>query len=485
MTILFAAPVLFNSLQFALFLPTVFLLYWWTGNHQRRIQNFLLLSASYIFYGFWDWRFLFLILLSSLIDFFAGWRIHKSQDPVRRKWYLYFSIFWNIGILFLFKYFNFFLKSLATFLGLVQQDAAYSALNIILPVGLSFYTFQTISYTIDVYKKNITPTPHLLEFLGFVSFFPQLVAGPIERAAHLLPQFLQRRFFDSRLAKDGLRQILWGLFKKMVIADNLAIAVNAIFADPGSYESLELFYGLVLFYFQIYCDFSGYVDIAIGSARLFGFRLSRNFRLPHFALNIPDFWRRWNITLSAWFRDYVHLPFLRGTSRSPLMKSLALILTFGLIGLWHGANWTFILFGLIHAFYMIGYRLKTDLLKRAKKIPSFVKHPPEIFSIGLTFLLITLSIVFFRAPSVSLAIEILKGIFSFIPDDDFKTIIGLKVLFLPALVVIEYFRSGQEHPLQNLERLLPRLGRWIIYYSLIYYLIRYGQPKETFIYFQF
>ena len=476
--------MLFNSFEYGLFLPIVFLLYWLIGSNNLRLQNLFIFIASYTFYGFWDWRFLFLILLSSLIDFYASLGIEAATKQSKRKFLLYVSVFWNLGILFIFKYFNFFIDKLSTLLNIEEQTTAYSSLSIILPVGLSFYTFQTISYTIDVYNKRIKPTNQLLEFLCFVSFFPQLVAGPVERARFLLPQFFKNRSFNYALAKEGLRQILWGLFKKMVVADNLAIAVNQIFANPQDFQSGELFYGACLFYFQIYCDFSGYVDIAIGTAKLFGFNLSVNFRLPHFATSIPDFWRRWNITVSTWFRDYVHIPFIRNKKRTLLNNSLALFLTFTLIGFWHGASWTFIIFGVLHALFMIADRIKTDLTRK-KIIPKFTGKLATIISISVTFTLVVLSIVFFRAPSLSVATGILIQIFSFIPDPDYKLIIGLNILFLPFLLLLELWSKNKEYPFQKLEEVLPRFLRWVVYYIFIYFIIRYGGPKESFIYFQF
>ncbi|MDT0645174.1 MBOAT family O-acyltransferase [Zunongwangia sp. F260] len=473
--------MLFNSFEFALFLPIIFLLYWIIGGQNIRWQNVLILIGSYFFYGAWDSRFLILILLSSLIDYYAGIIIDKSSSHLKKKIILWLSIVWNLGVLFIFKYYNFFIESLGQLLELDPQSSLYTSFQIILPVGLSFYTFQTLSYTIDVYRGKIKPTHKLLEFLCFVSFFPQLVAGPIERASFLLPQFFKERKFDTLLAKEGLRQVLWGLFKKMVIADNLALAVNEIFANPESFQSLELFYGLVLFYFQIYCDFSGYADVAIGTAKLLGFRLSINFNLPHFAESIPDFWRKWNITLSRWFRDYVHIPLLKNRKRNIYTNSAGLFVTFFLIGLWHGANWTFIAFGVIHAAYMIGNRIKTDYL-RANKLKT---GTPRVLSIGITFILVVLSIVFFRAPTISIAWNILSRIFSMLPDNDFETLIGMNLLFLPLMLLLELVLRNKEYPFQNLQMHIPKIGRWCIYYIFVYFILRYGGPKESFIYFQF
>lgn len=476
--------MLFNSLEFALFLPLTFLVYWLIGPSKVFWQNVFILFTSYIFYGFWDWRFLILILLSSLIDYYAGLKIYNSKTKMSKKLYLYFSLFWNLGVLFIFKYFNFFTDNL---IELFQIDSAVwrNSIEIILPVGLSFYTFQTISYSIDVYREKIKPTRDIVQFLCFVSFFPQLVAGPIERASALLPQFNRKRYFDLNLAKEGMRQILWGLFKKIVVADNLALAVNEIFASPENFQSAELIYALVLFYFQIYCDFSGYADIAIGTAKLFGFKLNINFKTPYLASSIPDFWRRWNITLTKWFRDYIHIPLLKNGNRSFLNHVYALLITFTLIGIWHGANWTFILFGVIHSIYMILDKVKFEIIKTNSTFSRLLKNIPNFIYIFLTFSLATFSIIFFRAPNLEVAWIFIERIFSLIPDDNFKTIIGLNFLFLPLFLIIETLTSRKEFPLINLQLYIPKIARWGVYYIFVYFIIRYGGPKESFIYFQF
>lgn len=479
--------MLFNSFEYALFLPIVFILYWLIGSKKIKLQNILILFGSYLFYGFWDWRFLILIFLSSIVDYFAAQQIYKANSPEKKKFYLLFSLFWNLGVLFAFKYFYFFTESFLELFNLTEEKHFITAVNIVLPVGLSFYTFQTLSYTIDVYKNKIKPTSQLLEFLCYVSFFPQLVAGPIERTSFLLPQFLKKRNFSFQESKEGLRQILWGLFKKMVVADNLALAVNTFFEKPSDYQSWELVYALVLFYFQIYADFSGYADIALGSAKLFGFKLHINFKLPHFAASIPDFWRRWNITVSQWFRDYVHIPFLQNKKKTNFNRRLALIITFGLIGLWHGAEWTFIIFGLIHAVYMILYQV---YYKSVKTKPQKISNPifqkiRYVGAIGLSFSLLILSIVFFRAPNTEIAFTILERIFKFIPDTNFESIIKLNIGFLILMLILELFTQKKEYPFQLLEKKVPRVVRWTIYYVFVYFIIRYGGPKESFIYFQF
>lgn len=472
--------MLFNSFEYALFLPFVFFLYWFIGSKNLKVQNAFILFSSYLFYAFWDWRFLFLIFSSSILDYILAIKIYESQNSKFKKLALFTSVFWNIGVLFIFKYYNFFTKSFSELFGFEN----HYFINILLPVGLSFYTFQTLSYTIDVYKGKITPTNRVLEFLTFVSFFPQLVAGPIERASKLLPQFFKNRQFSTLQFSNGLRQILWGLFKKIVIADNLAIAVNMYFSSPYDYQSLELFTALILFYFQIYCDFSGYVDIAIGTAKLFGFDLSVNFKLPHFAKSIPEFWRKWNITLSTWFRDYVYVPLLLDTKRSVLKISFGLLITFILIGFWHGANWTFIIFGAIHGILMIIYRYIPKINQEKVKNLGLTKIY-NIASILICFSLNSLAGVFFRSENVQKAFYILSRIFSLIPDYNFESIIGLKILFLPLLLIIEYFTRKKEFPFLDIQNNLSKPMRWFIYYIFIFLIIRYGGPQESFIYFQF
>lgn len=475
--------MLFNSFNYLYFLPLVFITYWVLSKFGRKKQNLFLLIASYFFYGLWDFRFLGLLFFSSIVDFYAAQKIFKADNKEKKKLFILFSLFWNLGILFVFKYFNFFVNSFSGLFSL-KDEYHFQLVSIIIPVGLSFYTFQTLSYSIDVYKGKIKPTDNLIEFLCFVSFFPQLVAGPIERASSLLPQFLKNRRFSYENLSEGLRQILWGLFKKMVIADNIAIAVNTIFDTPSSYQSTEIFYGLTLFYFQIYCDFSGYADIAIGSARLLGFKLSVNFRTPHFSHSIPEFWRKWNITVSTWFRDYIFLPLAKKTNRSEKSISAVTLLTFFLIGLWHGANWTFIFFGLFHGIFMIVYRYISLPTKKKFKLKWHFFFIDSLFILFCFFLLV-ISSAFFRASDIETSFFILKRLFSFIPDPNFETIIGLKSLFIIPLIIIEFFTKNLKYPLEALENRTSRIFRWSIYYLLIFMILRYGGPQESFIYFQF
>ena len=479
--------MLFNSFDFGLFLPIVFILYWTIGNKRIQGQNLLLLAASYFFYGVWDWRFLLLILASSLVDFYAGKYISKAKSLKTKRLWLYTSLSWNLGVLFVFKYYNFFLDNLKTLFEIPENT--FTTLDIIIPVGLSFYTFQTIGYTVDVYRKKIAPSQDLLKFLCFVSFFPQLVAGPIERASKLLPQFSRKRRFELDKAKDGLRQVLWGLFKKIVVADNIGVAVFAIYNHPENYGSLTIIYGAFLFLFQLYADFSGYSDIAIGTAKLFGFDLSTNFKLPYLANSVTGFWRRWHITLSKWFQDYVYVPFVRWKGLGFLSKSskkiIGLLLTMGLIGLWHGANWTYLCFGLLHGVLIIIEGI--TISHKGKKIKLHQWLETGVFwSKFYTVTFLVVSLIFFRASSLEKAVGMLKEIVTQnILFYDFDVIIGRKIIFLVIMIIAEVWRKKYIHPLTHLEGIFPKILRWGIYYCIIFAIIKYGRPQEEFIYFQF
>jgi alginate O-acetyltransferase complex protein AlgI len=369
--------MLFNSIDFAIFLPIVFLLYWFVVNKNLKLQNLLIVIASYLFYGWWDWRFLSLILFSTLIDYSVGRKLLNEGNITKRKILLWVSILVNLGFLGFFKYYNFFLDNFIMAFSFFGTPINAQGLNIILPVGISFYTFQTLSYTIDVYKRKLEPTKDFIAFTAFVSFFPQLVAGPIERATNLLPQFYKNRRFEYDKAVDGLRQILWGLFKKVVIADNCAQYANQIFNDTSDYYSgSTLVLGAIFFTFQIYGDFSGYSDIAIGTSRLFGFNLKQNFSFPYFSRDIAEFWRRWHISLSTWFRDYLYIP-LGGSRGGNWIKIRNTFIIFILSGFWHGANWTFIVWGGLNAIYFLPLlllnknRVNTNTVAQGRYLPSF------------------------------------------------------------------------------------------------------------------
>lgn len=340
--------MVFNTISFLIFFPVFFAVYWWlSSRYSLKARNVFILLGSYFFYGWWDWRFLGLIIISSVADFFIGNLLHLSKQADTRKRLLWLSVGINLGILGFFKYYNFFIDSLAFSLSGLGVDWHTTTLSIILPVGISFYTFQSMTYTIDIYRKQLQPTKDAVAFLSYVAFFPQLVAGPIERAKSLLPQFFERPIFDYTLAVSGLRLVLWGFFKKVVIADNLGLFVDEVFSKPDAYGGGFLLIAILGFAFQIYCDFSGYSDIAIGLARLLGFRLHPNFKTPYFATSLQDFWRRWHISLSTWFRDYVYIP-LGGGRVKPPRWAVNVILTFTISGLWHGASINFLLWGFLH-----------------------------------------------------------------------------------------------------------------------------------------
>ncbi len=483
--------MLFNSFTFALFLPLVFFLYWFGFQKNLKLQNLFLLVSSYIFYGWWDWRFLTLIFISSLVDFFIGGLIFRNKHAGKRKFLLIISLLTNLGILGFFKYYNFFIDSLIAASDQMGIQMNTSTLHIILPVGISFYTFQTLSYAIDVYKKKIKPTSDVVAFFAFVSFFPQLVAGPIERASNLLPQFNLKRSFNNELAKDGLRQILWGLIKKVVVADTLAIQVDQIFnaANYNSTPGITLFFGAIFFSFQIYCDFSGYSDIAIGVARLFGFRLMRNFAFPFFSRNIGEFWQRWHISLSTWFRDYVFIPL--GGSKVVLWKQLRNIaITYGLSGLWHGANWTFIVWGLLHALFyfpLLFLRNKgkfSEIVAQKRLFPS-IKESGQMI---LTFFAFTFSMIFFRSDSMSRAFSYFQKM---IINLDIKTdvlfswLVSESFIILILLTVVEWLQRDKQHPMEVQHYTKPT--RWLIYAISMIVFIYFGkfQSNQQFIYFQF
>lgn len=476
--------MLFNSFSYGLFLPLTLLLYWAVGFHRIKAQNTILLVASYFFYGLWDWRFLLLILASSLIDYSAAQAIKDATHKSRQKVFLYVSICCNLGILFLFKYYNFFISEFAQLFNMQQGEFAFSSLNLILPVGLSFYTFQTMSYTIDVYKKRITPTRNILNFLCYVAFFPQLVAGPIEKASDLLTQFSKKRAFDVSEIKEGLRQILWGLFKKMVVADNAARVVNLVYATPEDYGSLALLYASILFFVQIYGDFSGYSDIAIGSARLFGFKLTKNFNIPYLAKSFTDFWQRWHITLTRWFTDYVYFPIIQKNLRNRFRRNSAILLTMGLIGLWHGASWTFIIFGIFNGFLII---LERILWARNKKSSVHYKSKnPIIVRILCILFFITLSSILFRSQNLDELGVVLGKILSFVPSENIEHLFHKRFLFsLFIMLAAEIATRFKDFPLSHIEVKFNRPTRWAIYYIFIILILLYAGPKEAFIYFQF
>ena len=471
----------FTTATFVVFLAIVFSLYW---SLDRKRQNLLLVTASLIFYGWWDWRFVFLMLLTAFIDFYAAIRIDRTQQPnVRRRW-LVLSIISNLGILGFFKYANFFSSSVHSALQQVGWDVRLQTLDIILPVGISFYTFQALSYTIDVYRGQLTATRDPIQYLAFISFFPQLVAGPIERASHLLGQFARERQFDRAEAADGARQMLWGFFKKLVIADNLAIFVNATYSDPSA-SGWQLLWATYGFAFQIYCDFSGYTDIAIGCGRLFNFRLMRNFAYPYFSTSIPEFWRRWHISLSTWFRDYVYVPL--GGNRSGLNTRVRnVLIVFVLSGLWHGANWTFIVWGALHGvlycIYLFIFRV--DGRERSLQTPPAL-NMRNVLNMLLTFQLVCIAWVFFRSPDVQTAGSIIGRIaHALVTSKPELPSYGAAFIGVLFLVTVEWLGARHAHALEIAH--WRRRYRYAVYYAVAIALVLFASLRyEPFIYFQF
>ncbi len=481
--------MLFNSIDFAIFLPIVFLLYWFVVHKNLKLQNFLIVLSSYVFYGWWDWRFLSLILFSTIVDYSVGLGLEKQENPTKRKLLLLTSILVNLGFLGFFKYYNFFLENLVESFSFLGHPINPQGLNIILPVGISFYTFQTLSYSIDVYKKKLEPTKNFMAFMAFVSFFPQLVAGPIERATHLLPQFYKKRTFEYDKAVDGLRQILWGLFKKIVIADNSAQIANEIFNNSADYSGSTLVLGALFFTFQIYGDFSGYSDIAIGTSRLFGFDLMQNFNFPYFSRDIAEFWRRWHISLSTWFRDYLYIP-LGGSRGRTWMKVRNIFIIFIVSGFWHGANWTFIIWGALNAIYFLPLlllnknRVNTNTVAEGKYLPS-VK---EFFQMGVTFSLTVFAWIFFRAENIGHAFSYISGIFSSslfsIPQ---STEMGVKRMIIITIIfiVIEWLGRNEQFAIAKLGFKWERPYRYAFYYVIVLSIFLFAGQQQQFIYFQF
>lgn len=455
-----------------------------------KLQNLLIVIASYVFYGWWDWRFLSLIAFSTLVDYSVGIRLGIEQNQLKRKILLWTSIIVNLGFLGFFKYYNFFLDNFTQAFSFLGRDISVSSLNIILPVGISFYTFQTLSYSIDVYKGKLKPTKDIIAFSAFVSFFPQLVAGPIERATNLLPQFYKSREFDYNKAVDGMRQILWGLFKKVVIADNAAVFANLIFNNSADYSGSTLLLGAIFFTFQIYGDFSGYSDIAIGTSRLFGFDLMRNFHFPYFSRDIAEFWRRWHISLASWFRDYLYIP-LGGSRGSTWMKVRNIFIIFLVSGFWHGANWTFIVWGVLNALYFLPLLL-------AKKNRNYLgpvaedKVWPNIKEASMmigTFGLTVLAWVFFRAENVghgfSIISEILSSSLFSLPAFEGKQRAAIVLLLIAIFMLIEWNGRDEDYAIANLGMKWKRPVRYALYYGIMFALVWFQGEQQEFIYFQF
>ena len=482
--------MLFNSVNYAIFLPVVFFLYWFGTGRNLKVQNILLLVASYFFYASWNYKFMFLLMFSTMLDYYTGIKIHEAEGRKRKLFWLWLSITINLGFLGVFKYYNFFADSFADALALLGFHADFVTLKVILPVGISFYTFHGLSYVFDLYHDKIKPERNFVHYAVFVSFFPLLVAGPIERATHLLPQIIKKREFDYDKAKDGLRQILWGLFKKIVIADNCAGYANEIFNNSAGYSGSTLVLGSLFFAIQIHGDFSGYSDIALGSARLFGIDLLRNFAFPYFSRDIAEFWRRWHISLSSWFKDYLYIP-LGGSKGGMWMKIRNTFIIFLVSGFWHGANWTFIAWGFLNALFIMPSvifktnRTHLEIVAKGKIFPTI----REFLSVLLTFALTLFAWIFFRANDLHHAFSYVSEIFSpsllTIPDfkgvDDIWPLTVLVFIF----VIIEWLGREQQYAIASLGLSWKKPIRWAFYYSLVMVIFLFAGKEQQFIYFQF
>ena len=487
--------MLFNSVAFLKFLPVVFIIYWFVTKGSTKFQNIILLFASYYFYSCWDYRFLFLLVFSTFLDYFTGIKMFDAKNNRTKAFWFWLSISINLGLLGVFKYYDFFVTSFAQGLSNLSLDIDPWTLNVILPVGISFYTFHGLSYVIDIYKNRIKAERNFIDYSVFVSFFPLLVAGPIERATHLLPQIKQKRVFDYSIAVDGLRQILWGLFKKVVIADQCAKYVNLIFNNLDDYSGATLVLGALFFTIQIYGDFSGYSDIALGSARLFGIELLKNFSFPYFSRDIAEFWRRWHISLSTWFKDYLYIP-LGGSKGGVWKKIRNTFIIFLVSGLWHGANWTFVVWGLLNAIYIMPSiifktnRNNLDIVAKGKMLPTI----NELLSILLTFSLIVFAWIFFRSTDIYQAFSFIQrlliGVFQ---KKSYVEAINLLYwnigYILPALlacfILIEWIGRENGYALARIGYSWNRSIRWLLYSCFIFLIFYFSGSEEKFIYFQF
>lgn len=490
--------MLFNSLDFAIFFPIVFVLYWLVSRNLT-LRNVLILVASYTFYGWWDWRFLFLIAVSTLVDFYVGKQMYKTEEKRKRKQLLLVSLLVNLGFLVYFKYTNFFIESFVDSFRLFGNELEVSTLNIILPVGISFYTFQTLSYTIDIYRKQLKPTHDVIAFSAFVSFFPQLVAGPIERASHLLPQFYKTYTFNYKLVKSGLLLMAFGLFKKMVIADRAALYVNQVYNNVDDYGGVGYIYATVLFAFQIYCDFSGYSDIAIGLGRTMGFDLMKNFDSPYISKSFTEFWRRWHISLSTWFRDYLYIP-LGGNKKGKIRTYANIFIVFVVSGLWHGAAMTFLIWGAIHGIIIMiekgTFTIRKKLFNKLGLQKSNLSN--HLFFGFIIFTIVCFAWVFFRANSLSDSFQIINGFFNGVNLGDVFNeniyLIGFKPneFKIITIAILLLFMFEYLHRTYNVIKFLNNqatLFRWSFYLSIVLTIIVFGiygdRNIQEFIYFQF
>ena len=472
------SAVLFNSLEFLFFLPIVFALYWLCAG-RANLRNLVIVIASYAFYGWWDYRFLALLALSTASSYASGIAIEKCQERKTAKWICAANVVFNLSILAFFKYFNFFGENFARMMDMLGWHTDWVMLDILLPVGISFYTFQAIGYTIDVYRRSTKASHNPITFAAFISFFPQLVAGPIERAGTMIHQFSGKVRFSQKFY-DGMRQMLWGFFKKMVIADNCALFVDMVWDKYDVLNGSTMLLAAVFFTFQIYGDFSGYSDIAIGTGKLFGIDLSTNFKTPYFATNIGDFWRRWHISLMSWFRDYIYIP-LGGSRVSKIITARNILLVFALSGLWHGANWTFVTWGIYHAILLIAYSLFISKIKLPNSAIT------SVIGALLTFAAATIGWIIFRSADINEAWGIISKIFSASLFDYARTNKEHYLVYIAVMLVVEWVYRKQEHALciSGTGLLKYKAARWAVYYLIVVVIILLAGPNGTFIYFQF
>lgn len=466
--------MIFNTIEFLIYLVVVFFLYWTIFNKSNSKQNILLLFAGYFFYGWWSWKFLFLFIATSAGDFYWARLISGTEDPKKRKFFLSLSILVNLSVLGFFKYYNFFVSEFCGLFGMTSENLA---INIVLPIGISFYTFQAMAYVIDVYRRKTEAEKNILTYLTFSSFFPQLLSGPIERSSHLLSQFKTKRVFNYDFARSGLELMLLGFLKKVVLADNFAAIADKGFSFPNDYHGIDLIIAVLCFTFQIYFDFSGYTDIARGVAKLFGVQLIKNFNNPYFSQNISDFWNRWHISLSSWFKDYLYIP-IGGNKKNKFRTQLNLLITFSVSGLWHGANVTFVVWGLYHGMLsVISHLFKIKL--------------PKFIGIIVTFLLVMFGWIFFRAANMNEAFKVIHGIVEF-KLQTFSILNSIpvnKILFLVFTLVLVLFieRSKETKPEFIHSIFSSRILKYSVYYAVLFIIIAVGVFDNTpnFIYFQF
>ncbi len=490
--------MLFTSAEFVLFFSFVFLLYWLVLKNSLILQNLFLLAAGYFFYGWWSWKFLLLLIAVSLVNWLAGLWMAASSVVARRRMILVAGLLINTGTLVVFKYYNFFMEGFVSSMKALGIPVQASTLGLLLPVGISFYIFVGISYIVDVYRRKLEPEKKIIPAMLSFSFFPVILAGPVERPVALLPQVNGARVFDAELAVDGIRQFVWGLFMKMVVANNCGVFTGKVFNSAGQMPGISLLLGAIFFAVQIYADFSGYSDMAIGIGKMLGFRIRRNFAFPYFAGDIAEFWRRWNISLISWFRDYIFLPvayFISGRIRQArflfiktelFIYIMAILITWTLTGLWHGANYTFILWGMIHGLMLIFYHIirkpKQRLLRRMHPFPGFLLRAAEYL---LTMLVVLAAWVFFKSAGIHQAFDFLAGIFSSSETDLAGPLPRVELVVASAVAfLVEFIQRNREFPLQLGQR-VPTIVRWTCYYGIVLVIVFFGGGQKEFLYFQF